>query len=219
MLAKLDLMVTSLSRKAGLQRVPGLSVCKSEQFVSVNVFSFRICVGERFLSLWRRGVFSDCEVESAIAHEFGHLMDFRGSSGSSSFGNLVLESAWLFCGIVPVLALILFPSNLALGSCLVFSLIWGVSIPFLIKRFGSKIEFEADRNAALHLIEPACLASTLEKIKGLTVGKGRFAYSQGLTGLVGKLTHPSLDERISRLHGLSQFGVPLMKLWQSRVIE
>jgi hypothetical protein len=35
-------------------------------------------------------------------------------------------------------------------------------------------------------------------------------------GIVGMLTHPSFDDRISRLNGLSKFGVTLLRLWETR---
>jgi len=215
-LATLNTMISALSRKAGLRRVPGLCVSKNEQFVSVNVFAFRISVGERLLSLWAQGVFSEDEVRSAVAHEIGHLMDFGRGSGSSSFKNLIFESCWLVCGVAPLVVCILLPSALVFQFSVAFVLGWGVSIPLLTIRFGVKIEFEADRNAALHLVEPAHLASVLRKIVSLDVRGKCFSFSGGLTGFVGKLTHPSLDERIGRLDGLSQFGVPLIRLWQSR---
>jgi Zn-dependent protease with chaperone function len=110
----------------------------------------------------------------------------------------------------------LLPSALVFQFSAAFVLGWGVSIPLLTIRLGVKIEFEADRNAALHLVEPAHLASVLRKIVSLDVRGKYFSFSGGLTGFVGKLTHPSLDERIGRLDGLSQFGVPLIRLWQSR---
>jgi Zn-dependent protease with chaperone function len=218
-LTKLNTMISAVSRKAGLQRVPGLFVSKKERFVSVNVFDFRISVGETFLSLWEQGVFSDKEVEAAVAHEIGHLMDFRLGSGSSSFRNLILESGWLGCGVVPLVICILFPSELVFRLSIAFALGWGVSIPLLIRRFAAKIEYEADRNAAVHLVEPAHLASALSMIKALTVHGKYFEFSGILPGFVGKLTHPPLDERIRRLDSLSQFGVPLIRLWESRVFE
>jgi Zn-dependent protease with chaperone function len=218
-LAKLNTMISAISRKAGLQRVPGLFISKNERFVSVNVFDFRIGVGANLLSLWAQGVFSDDEVEAAVAHEIGHLMDFRRGSGSSSFRNLILESSWLVCGVVPLVIWILFPSELVFRFSVAFALGWGVSIPLLIRRFAVKIEYEADRNAAIHLVKPEHLASALGTIKALTVRGKYFEFSGVLPGFVGKLTHPSLDERISRLDNLSQFGVPLIRLWESRVFQ
>ncbi len=218
-LATLNIMISALSRRAGLRRVPELCVSKNEQFVSVNVFAFRISVGERLLSLWAQGVFSEDEVRSAFAHEIGHLIDFGRGSGSSSFRNLIFESCWLVCGVVPLVACILLPSASVFQFSIAFVLGWGISIPLMIRRFGAKIEFEADRNAALHLVEPKHLAIVLSKMGSLDVRSRRFAFSGSLTGFVGKLTHPSLDERIGRLDGLSQFGVPLIRLWRSRDLE
>jgi Zn-dependent protease with chaperone function len=218
-ISKLNFMISSLSRKAGLPRVPGLVVSKSERFVNVNVFDYRIGVGENLLSLWAQGLFSEDEVQSAVAHEIGHLMDFKRGSGSSSFRNLILESGWVVCGVVPLLVCILFPSVLVFRFSVGFILGWGISIPLVVRRFGAQIEFEADRNAALYLVEPAHLASVLGKIKTLTVQGKCFELCGNPAGFVGKLTHPSLDKRICRLSGLSKFGVPLMRLWQSRVFE
>ena len=218
-LTKLNIMISAVSHKAGLQRVPGLFVSKNERFVSVNVFDFRIGVGENLLSLWEQGVFSDDEVKAAVAHEIGHLMDFRRGSGSSNFRNLILESGWLVCGVVPLTICILFPSEFVFRSSIAFALGWGVSIPLLIRRFAAKIEYEVDKNAATRLVEPAHLASALSKINALTVRGKYFEFSGILPGFVGKLTHPPIDERIRRLDSLSQFGVPLIRLWESRVFE
>ncbi len=209
-------MISRLSEKAGLRRVPGLIVSKNERFASVNVFSFRIIVGENLLSLWSQSKFEDSDVEAAIAHEIGHLMDLKKGSRTSSFRNLILESAWLACGLVPLVFCILFPSVLIIRLSVGFALGWGVSIPLLIRSLERKIEFEADRNAALYLVEPAHLANVLAKIKALCIPVKCFALSGRVRGIIGMLTHPSFDDRISRLNGLSQFGVTLLRLWETR---
>jgi Zn-dependent protease with chaperone function len=214
--AKLNSMISKLSEKAGLRRVPGLVISKNERFASVNVFSFRIGVGENLLSLWSQGKFDDSDMEAAIAHEIGHLMDFKSGSRTSSFRNLLLESAWLSCGLVPLVVCILFPSALTIKLSVGFALGWGISIPLLIRTLERKIEFEADRNAALYLVEPAHLANALSKIKALCIPVKCFALSGRVRGIVGMLTHPSFDDRISRLNGLSQFGVTLLRLWETR---
>jgi Zn-dependent protease with chaperone function len=213
---KLYAMIARLSEKAGLRRIPGLVVSQNERFASVNVFSFRIAVGENLLELWAQRKFEDSEVEAALAHEIGHLMDFKTGSRTSSFRNLILESLWLSCGLIPLVACILFPSPLIFRLSVGFALGWGISIPLLIRTLERKIEFEADRNAALYLVEPKHLATVLGKIKALCVPGKCFALSARMRGIVGVLTHPSFDERISRLNGISGFGLTLMRLWETR---
>jgi Zn-dependent protease with chaperone function len=214
--AALNVMIARLSKKAGLRRVPGLVVSKNERFASVNVFSFRIAVGENLLKVWAQKEFEDGEVEAALAHEIGHLMDFKKDSRTSSFRNLILESLWFSCGLVPLVICILFPSALIFRLSVGFALGWGISIPLLIRSLERKIEFEADRNAALYLVEPVYLAAVLTKIKALCVPSKCFALSARMRGIVGILTHPSFDERIKRLMGISRFGLTLMKLWETR---
>ncbi len=209
-------MIAKLAEKAELSRVPGLHISENERFASVNVFSFHISVGENLLSLWTEGKLDERDVEAAVAHEIGHLMDFRRGSRSSSFRNLILESAWFACGLVPLVVCILLPSAMIFRLSIGFALGWGISIPLLIRRLERKIEFEADRNAALYLVAPEHLANVLTKIKVLSIPTRYFALSRSLSGLTGKLTHPSFDDRINRLDGLSKFGVTLIKLWETR---
>ena len=209
-------MIVKLSGKAGFSRVPELFVSKTDRFASVNVFQSRICVGENLLALWAQGKFNESDVEATIAHEIGHLMDLKRGSRSTSFRNLILESAWFACGLVPLVICILFSSVMVFQLSVGFTFGWIVSIPWIIRRFERKIEFEADRNAALYLVEPAYLASALAKIRTLNISIKFFGLPLGLSGFVGVLTHPSFDDRISRLDGLSQWGVTLMKLWETR---
>ena len=214
--ATLNAMIAKFSEKAGLRRVPELCVSENERFAGVNVFSLRIVVGENLLDLWAQGKFDDSDVEAAVAHEVGHLMDLRHGSRSSSFRNLIFESLWFSCGLIPLVTCILFPSTLIFRLSLGFAVAWGVSVPLLIRSLERKIEFEADRNAALFLVEPAHLASVLGKIKAVCVPVKCFAFSARMRGIVGVLTHPSFDERINRLNGISRFGLTLMKLWETR---
>ena len=72
-----------LAKKAKLRKAPELFISKNERLASVNVFQNRISVGEHLLSLWAEGKFSDSDVEATLAHEIGHLMDFRRDSKSS----------------------------------------------------------------------------------------------------------------------------------------
>ena len=199
-----------------MRRVPKLCISKNERFASVNVFSLCIMVGENLMERWSQGKFDDSDVEAAIAHEIGHLMDLRHGSRSSSFRNLVLESLWLSCGLIPLVVCILLPSSLILRLSIGFAVVWGVSVPFLIRSLERKTEFEADRNAALYLVDPAHLASVLSKIKALCIPVNCFALSARLRGIVGILTHPSFDDRIDRLNGLSRFGLTLIRLWETR---
>lgn len=215
-IAEMNKMIAKLSEKAGLRRIPGLLISKNERFASVNVFQFRIFVGENLLSFWALGKFSKEDVEATIAHEIGHLMDFRRGSLSSSFRNQILESAWFVCGLVPLVICMLVPSDLVFQLSVGFAFGWGVSIPWLIRRFEAKIEFEADKNAALYLVEPGHLAIALAKIKTLTIPIKGFSLSGGITGFAGMLTHPSFDDRISRLNSLSQLGLTLIRLWETR---
>ena len=209
-------MIASLSKKAGLRKTPGLHVSENERFASVNVFSFEVIVGEQLLSLWAQCKFDENDVRATIAHEIGHLRDYTRGSRSSSFRNLVLESAWFACGLVPLVVSILFPSAIVFRASVGFALGWLVSIPLLIRRVERKIEFEADRNAALYLVEPKHLADVLTKIKILSSSVKSFVPSATIRGIAGKLTHPSFDDRISRLNGLSNFGTTLIRLWETR---
>lgn len=213
----LNAMVASLAKKAGLRKIPGLNISGKERFASVNVFSFHVTVGENLLSLWAEGKFSKNDVKATIAHEIGHLMDYRRGSGSSSFRNLILESAWFSCGLVPLVVCILFPSAIVFQLSVGFTFGWLASIPLLIRRVERRIEFEADRYAALYLVRPKHLANALTKIKILDSSVKSFVPSASIRGIAGRLTHPSFDDRINRLNGLSNFAVTLIRLWKSRV--
>lgn len=206
-IAALSAVVLRLSGKAGLRTAPVVVVSSRERFMNINVFSNRISVGENFLGLWSNGEFDEVDVEAVLAHEIGHLIDLRQGSRSVSFRNVILESAWLVCGLVPLLLYLAFPSVTGFGLSVGFALFWGVSIPWLVRRFEMKIEFEADQSAAKFLVEPKQLGDALSKIKVLS-NDDDVALSGKLRVVAGMLTHPSFDERISRLVKFSKNSKP-----------
>ena len=194
--------VEELGKKAGLRRAPELSISKHERFASVNVFQKRISLGENLLSLWQQGKFSDKDIEATIAHEVGHLMDFRRDSDSSNFRNLLIESLWFSFGIVPIVTYVLLPSVTWLFVSILVALGWGLSLPWIVRRVEVRIEFEADRKAAMFLVEPQQLVAALVRIGSL----GKPPKTPGVTAkmsfLAGTLTHPSFKERICYLQNL-----------------
>jgi hypothetical protein len=221
-IARLSKMIQRLSERAGLNRVPAISTSWKERFASVNLFQFRICIGETLLSLWKQGEFNESDVEAVIAHEIGHLMDFKRGSHSASFRNLLLESTWFSCGLVPLVISILFPSATVFRLCIAFAIGWVFSIPLLIRRFERKVEFEADKNAVLFMVEPEQLANALTKMKAMTNPIRFFSPFSGLTGFMGRLTHPTFDDRIGNcVHLSSRQGVTLKHLShnQAKVLQ
>ena len=201
---QLDFMkekIGELTEKAGFIRAPQLCISKRERLAGVNLFQKRISVGEHLLSLWCRGNFEDKDVEAILAHEIGHLMDFRCDSHSHSFRNLTLESLWFVFGAFPIIFYVLSPSLLLLLFSVSLAAGWGFSLPWLIRRVDTKIEFEADKNAALFLVEPQQLAKTLAKIGGLPA-QVKFGLRARPNWLVYRLSHPPSSERISRIDSL-----------------
>ena len=194
--------IEELAKKAKLLRTPELCVSKTERLASVNVFQNRISVGEHLLSLWREGKFDDNDVEATIAHEIGHLMDFRRDSGSSNFRNLLFESLWFSFAVVPLVNYLLFPSVMFLMLSVLLAVGWGFSLPWVVRRVEIRIELEADRNAALYLVKPQQLADALLKISSFGMPGTNLGLSGRLAFLAGTLTHPSFQERVRYLQSL-----------------
>jgi Zn-dependent protease with chaperone function len=192
-----------LAKKAKLRKTPDLYISKHERLANVNVFQNRISVGEHLLSLWAEGKFSDSDVEATLAHEIGHLMDFRHDSKSSSFRNLLGESFWVSFGILPIVLYLLSPSIPTLILSVLLALGWGFSLPFIIRWVEVRIELAADRNAALHLVNPQQLADALVKIGSFGMPTAKFGLTAKMTFLAGTLTHPSFSDRIRFLQNLS----------------
>jgi hypothetical protein len=197
--AFLKLKMQELAKKAKLKRVPELCISKNERLAHVNIFQRRISVGEYLCSLWRADKFSDKDMEATLAHEIGHLMDFRRTSGSKSFRNLLIESLWFSCGVFPVIVYLLVPSFLTLTFSALFALGWGFSLPWVIRRIEVQIELVADQNAALFLVEPQQLANALVKISSFGVPTKKFGLTGRLSFLAGTLTHPTFNERVQNL--------------------
>jgi Zn-dependent protease with chaperone function len=193
--------VEELSKKASLSVVPELSISKSERVANINVFQRHISVGENVLSLWQEGKFDGADVEATIAHEIGHLMDFR-NSYSKSFRNLLVESLWIGLGVVPLVVYLFSPSIVLLAVAVLLTLGWGFSLPWVIRRAEISIELEADRNAALYLVEPKQLANALTKISSFDLPGTKFSFTAKLSFLAGTLTHPTLNERLQSLQKL-----------------
>jgi Zn-dependent protease with chaperone function len=195
-------VIEELAKKAKLLRTPELCVSKTERLASVNVFQNRISVGEHLMSLWREGKFDDNDVEATIAHEIGHLMDFRRNSRSSNFRNLLIESLWFSFAVVPLVIYLLFPSVMFLMFSVLLAVGWGFSLPWIVRRVEIRIELEADRNAALYLVKPEQLADALIKISSFGKPGTKLGVTAKMAFLAGTLTHPSFQERLRYLQSL-----------------
>jgi Zn-dependent protease with chaperone function len=191
-----------LAKKANLAKVPELCVSKTERLANVNVFQRRISIGENLLSLWQQGKFSDSDVEATLAHEVGHLMDFKRDSHSSNFRNLLIESLWFSFGVLPIVIYLLFPNITMIAVSGLIAVGWGFSLPLIVRRVEVRIEFEADKNAALYLVAPQQLADALVKISSFSMHVKTLGLSGKLAFLAGTLTHPSFSERLRYLKNL-----------------
>ncbi|MCW4017627.1 MAG: M48 family metalloprotease [Candidatus Bathyarchaeota archaeon] len=200
--AFLTKVLDELARKAKLKKTPELYISKHERLASVNVFQNRISVGEHLLYLWAEGKFSESDVEATLAHEIGHLMDFRRDSKSSSFRNLLAESLWIAFGILPIVLYLLSPSIQTLVLSALLAIGWGFSLPFIVRWVEVRIELAADRNAAIHLVNPQQLADALVKISSFGMPPTTLGLTAKLSFLAGTLTHPSFSDRVRFLQNL-----------------
>ena len=202
-IAFLQQKIGDLSKKANLSTVPDLWVSKTERLANVNVFQRRISVGENLLALWKEGKFEDTDMEATLAHEIGHLMDFRVDSRSRSFRNLLFESLWFAFGIVPLVIYLLSPSLVTLLFAGVLAICWGFTLPWVVRRVEVGIELEADRNAALYLVRPEHLANALTRISSFGIPSKKLGLTAQLSFLAGTLTHPTFKERVKSLQNMA----------------
>ncbi len=196
--------IEELSEKAGLSSVPQLCISKKERLAAVNPFLYRISVGETILKLWQQGKFSDADIEATLAHEIGHLMDLRHDSRSKSFRNLLAESLCFTSGVAPLVIFVLFPSQLTLAVAVLLAIGWGFSLPWVVRRVEVGIELEADRNAALYLVDPKKLANALTKISSYALPQRTLSFTAKLSFIAGTLTHPTFKERLLILQTLQR---------------
>jgi Zn-dependent protease with chaperone function len=194
--------LVDLSKKANLKSAPELSISKNEHLANVNVYQNRISVGEHILGLWEQGKFSDQDMEATLAHEIGHLMDFYGNSHSHSFRNLIFESLWLSFGVLPVVMYVLSPVLVTLVMAILLAVGWGCSLPFIMRHVEMKIEYEADRNAALYLVAPKQLADALTKISSFNLPTRGLGVLSRFAVLLARVTHPSFSDRVQYLQSL-----------------
>ena len=194
--------IEELAKKAKLRRTPEVCVSKRERLASVSVFQNRISVGEHLLSLWQERKFDEKDIEATLAHEVGHLMDFRRDSHSVSFRNLLVESLWFGFGVAPLVVYVLFPSLTSLVLSALLAVGWGFSLPWIVRRVEVRIELEADRNAAVYLVAPQQLANTLVKISSFGLPTKKLGLTARMAFLAGTLTHPSFKERVRYLQSL-----------------
>ena len=201
--AMLQQTLAELAKKANLSMTPELHISKHERLASVNIFQRRITVGEHLLDLWREEKFDDADVEATLAHEVGHLMDLSRESRSASFRNFIFASIWFVFGIFPFAVYAFFPSFEILAFSILFLACWGFSLPRILRRIDVNVELEADKNAALYLVEPKKLANTLTKIYALKTSTKSFGLITMVGSFVGIITHPSFKERINHLNSLT----------------
>jgi len=194
--------IEAFAKKAKLRRTPELCISKTERLANVNVFQNRISIGEHLLKLWAEGTFNDEDIEATVAHEIGHLMDFRRESKSSNFRNLLAESLWVAFGIIPVVIYLLSPLFSTLVIAVLMELGWGFSLPLVMRRVEVRIEFEADRNAAVYLVKPKQLADALMKISSFGMPVDACGLIAKVSFLAGTLTHPTFNERERFLQSL-----------------
>ncbi len=194
--------LAELSQKANLSSVPELCISKTERLANVNVYRDRISIGESLLLHWQNGDFTDHDMEATLAHEIGHLIDFRNDSHSSSFRNLIAESLWFALGILPIVLYVLMPSLEMLAGALLLAAAWGFSLPLVMRHIEVRIEFEADRNAALYLVSPKQLADALVKISKFASSTNGAGVARRLNFFAANLTHPSFNERVQYLKRL-----------------
>lgn len=204
--ATLEQKLKELCKKAQLSDVPELYVSKHERLASVNVFQRRISVGEYLMDLWREGKFTDADVEATLAHEIGHLMDLGHRSHSANFRNLIFTSMWFLFGTFPLVIYLFLPSFATIAFSILFAVGWGFSLPRIMRRIDVKVELEADRNAALYLVEPQQLATALAKISALRKPAKHSGLMTKLGGLTGIITHPTFTERINCLNKLNSIS-------------
>ncbi len=202
-LAILQQMIAKLAKKANLSMTPELHISKRERLASVNIFQRRITVGENLLDLWREGKFTDADVEATLAHEVGHLMDLSRESHSASFRNFIFASIWFVFGIFPFVVYAFFPFLEILAFSIIFATCWGFSLPRILRRIDVNVELQADKNAALYLVEPKKLADALTKINSLKTSTKTLGLMTMVGSFVGVITHPSFKERINHLNNLT----------------
>jgi Zn-dependent protease with chaperone function len=192
-----------LSKKACLSSTPELYISKHERLASVNVFQRRITVGEYLITQWCEGKFNDADIEATLAHEVGHLMDIGHGSKSSNFRNLIFASMWFLFGTFPLIVYLFWPSIITLIFSVLFAVGWGFSLPRIVRRIDVNVELEADKNAALHLVEPKQLAEALAKISALRKPTYHSGLMTKIGSLIGIITHPTFSERINHLNNLN----------------
>jgi len=205
-IATLEQKLNELSKKAHLSSAPELYISKNERLASVNVFQRRISIGEHLLKLWSEGKFNDADIEATLAHEIGHLMDLGYGSRSANFRNLIFTSMWFIFGMLPLVIYLFFPSLATLAFSILFAIGWGFSLPRILRRIDVKVELEADKNAALYLVEPKQLADALAKISALRKPSSTSGLMTKIGNLTGIITHPTFNERISRLNKLGSIS-------------
>ncbi len=201
--ATLQQILKDLAKKANLSITPELHISKREQLASVNIFQRRVTVGENLLDLWREGKFDYEDVEATLAHEVGHLMDLGRESRSASFRNLIFASMWFVFGIFPFVVYAFFPSFEILAFSIIFLICWGFSLPRILRRIDVNVELEADKNAALYLVDPKKLTAALTKIHSLKTSSKSFGFASMVGSFVSIITHPSFKERINHLNSLT----------------
>jgi Zn-dependent protease with chaperone function len=73
----------------------------------------------------------------------------------------------------------------------------------IIHRIDINVELEADKNAALHLVEPKQLADALTKINSLRKITRPSGLIAKFGSFIGIITHPTFNERINHLNSLN----------------
>jgi len=191
-------VVSNLAKLAKLPEIPNVKFSKRERYAKASFCKCEVMVGKQLFEDLKSGRLNQDDVEVVLAHEVGHLMDFRRKLKSVYLKSVASSTAYLFLLTLLLIEILSFWSeNLWMRFWTVFLFVGFLLLPYVLRKTALASQLEADKNAA-KLIEPEKIANSIIKRSLCTTTK-EFGPVETLQLLAHVVIAPFLNERLRNL--------------------
>jgi len=191
-------VVSNLAKLAKLPEIPDVKFSKKERYAKASFCKCEVIVGKQLFEDLKSGRLNQDDIEVVLAHEVGHLMDFRRKLKSVYLKSVASSTAYLFLLTLLLIEILSFWSeNLWMRLWAVLLFVGFLFLPYVLRKAALASQLEADKNAA-RLIEPEKIANSIIK-RSLCTTTREFGPVGTLQLLAHTIIAPFLNERLRNL--------------------
>jgi Zn-dependent protease with chaperone function len=191
-------IVEKLANAAKLKTAPEIKISKAQRpLARAHFLHSKITISEAVLRRLKDGKMNIDDIESLLAHEVGHLVDFQ--KGLRSVGFKSAAGVVVLTLTVVGLALVLCASVISTGimgalSLLVF-LILLCLFPYVFRNWALRAQLEADRNASSLIEKERFAIAIVRQFNAPTL----YGIVETWTLLLDSISWPRIEERLRNI--------------------